>query len=252
MDGRLADKVAIITGGASGIGAEAVRLFHNEGAKVVIADIREAAAEALARDIGKGAVAVRHDVRQRESWDDAVQACSAEFGPPSVLVNNAGVMVVGPIEHATVEQFHTAFAVNTIGAFLGLQAVVPCMRENGAGAVVNMASAAGVVGTFGLAAYSASKAATIALTRTAAIELGPLGIRVNAIAPGGVDTPMSNQPEFAGMDKDAWYGGQPIPRIGRAEEVARLQLFLASDESSYCTGSVYPVDGGQLAGPKAF
>jgi 3alpha(or 20beta)-hydroxysteroid dehydrogenase len=196
--------------------------------------------------------AVEHDVRSAQSWAATVSACREQFGPPSVLINNAGVMLVGPIETATVADFETCFAVNTIGIFLGMQAVLATMRDNGGGAIVNMASNAGVVGTYGLPAYSASKAATIALTKTAAIEFGAAGIRVNAIAPGGVDTPMSNQPEFEGMDKSAWYSGLPIARIGQPEEIARLQLFLASTESSYCTGSVFLADGGQLAGPKAF
>ena len=249
---RLDGAVAIVTGGSRGIGAATSQLFVAEGAKVLIGDVLDAEGKAVADELGSSAAYAHLDVTDAGSWAEAVATCELQLGPPSVLVNNAGVMVVGPIETAPIDQFEQAFRVNTLGCVLGIQAVVPSMRANGGGSIVVLSSATGLVGTYGLSAYAASKAANAVIAKCAAIELGADGIRVNSVHPGGVDTPMSNQPEFAGMDKDAWYGSMPIPRIGRPEDIARLLVFLASADSAFSTGSAFIADGGMLAGPKAF
>ena len=249
--GRLEGKVAIVTGGAGGIGSETVRHFVDEGASVVIADLDESG-EALAKEFDKAAVFARLDVRDPASWASVVEVCNERFGAPSVLINNAGVMAVTPVEDATVEQFEQPFRVNTLGSFLGIQAVVPSMREIGGGAIVNISSTAGLVGIGGLSAYAASKAGNAVVAKCAAIELGGYGIRVNSVHPGGIDTPMNESDDDVhnvDFDRDAWAAALPISRIGVTSEVAPLLVYLASDESKYCTGAAFIVDGGQLARP---
>ena len=250
--GQLHGKRAIITGGARGIGAAMSDLFVSEGASVVIADLLEDDGDVLASKLGSQASFVRHDVTDESSWQAVVDHCVSTFGPPNVLVNNAGVMVFGPLEQATVADFKRAFSVNLLGAFLGIRSVIAPMRESGGGSIVTLSSVTGYSGGMGMGAYTASKAGNIALVRTAAMELGPCGIRVNAIVPGGIDTPMSRGPEFAAIDVDAVYGRIPMGRIGTAEEVASMALFLASDASSYVTGAQFLVDGGMSAGPLLF
>lgn len=247
---RLDGKVAIVSGGAGAIGSAAARLFVAEGARVVVGDVRDADGMLLEQDLGRSGAFVHLDVTDPTSWRAAVAACTAQFGPPSVLINGAGVMMVGLIESAPVEQYERAYTVNTLGCVFGIQAVVPEMRANGSGSIVNISSATGLVGTAGLSAYAASKAGNEMVAKCAAIELGHDGIRVNSVHPGGIDTPMSNSPEFDSMDKDAWYGSMPIPRIGQPDDIAPLLLYLASDESGFCTGAAFVADGGMLAGPK--
>jgi 3alpha(or 20beta)-hydroxysteroid dehydrogenase len=250
-EGRLSGEVAIVSGGSRGIGAAVVRRFTAEGARVVIADVLDGPGTALADELGASARYVHLDVRCESDWAAAVASADSTFGPVSVLVTCAGVMVVAPVEQATVEQFCAAFDVNVLGAFLGTRAVIPSMQRAGGGSVVVFSSAAGLEGSPGLCAYAASKAANVSFARTAAMELGAYGIRVNAIAPGGVDTPMSNQPEFDGFDRDAWYSKLPVPRIAVPDDIVPVVLMLASDEARYVTGAVVPVDGGMLAGHPA-
>jgi 3alpha(or 20beta)-hydroxysteroid dehydrogenase len=253
VGGRLDGKVALISGASRGIGAATARLFVSEGAEVLMGDVLDPEGEVVAKELGAAAAAFMHlDVTNSASWQRAVATCKEHFGAPSALVNCAGVMMVGPIDSAPIEQFERAFRVNVLGTVLGIQAVVPEMRANGGGSIVVMSSATGLVGTYGLSAYAASKAGNALIAKCAAIELGADGIRVNSVHPGGIDTPMSNQPEFSGMDKEGWYSTMPIQRIGQPEEIARLLLFLASDETSFSTGSEFIADGGMLAGPKAF
>jgi 3alpha(or 20beta)-hydroxysteroid dehydrogenase len=250
-DGRLDGKVAVISGGSRGIGAEMVRTFAAEGAKVMIGDQLQDQGRKLSAELGDRVRFEALDVRSIESWQNVMAATQDAFGAVNILVHSAGVMVVAPIEMATEEQFRVAFEVNVLGCFLVTRAVLDSMKRVGGGSIVVMSSAAGLEGSPGLSAYASSKAANANFARTAAMELGAYGIRVNAIAPGGIDTPMSNQPEFEGFDKDAWYGKLPVPRIGRTEEIARVALLLASDEGSYMTGSVVNVDGGHMAGHSA-
>ncbi|MEV8515190.1 glucose 1-dehydrogenase [Dactylosporangium sp. NPDC051484] len=249
--GRLEAKVSVVTGAARGIGAAIARLFVAEGASVVIADVLRDEGLALAEELGPEAAYTDLDVTQPAAWEQAVRFCTEAFGPPDILVANAGVNCPKLIADLTVDDLTRVFQVNVIGAFLGIKTVAPVMRSKGGGSIVVMSSAASDTGIAAHAAYGTSKAANASLARNAAVEYAGTGIRVNSIHPGGVDTDMSRSPEFEAIDKDAWYGGLPIPRIGLAEEVAQAALFLASDASSYTTGSRIIVDGGQLAGPVA-
>jgi 3alpha(or 20beta)-hydroxysteroid dehydrogenase len=249
---RLADKVAFVSGGARGIGAAVARVFVSEGAHVVIGDVLEPEGRKLVKDLGPDAASfVPLDVRSSEEWDAAISATDQVFGPPTILANCAGQMIVAPFEDTTPDQFRAASEVNVIGTFLGIRAVIEPMKRSGGGSIIVFSSAAGMEGSPMMAAYAASKAANANLARTAAMELGKYGIRVNAIVPGGIDTPMSNMPEFDGLDKELWYSKLPIPRIGQPHDVATVTLMLASDDSAYVTGSIVFVDGGMLAGHSA-
>jgi 3alpha(or 20beta)-hydroxysteroid dehydrogenase len=215
----------------------------------VIADVRDAEGRALAEELGPSCASYVHlDVRSEADWTAAIEFSTAIFGPPNVLLHNAGVMLAGPIESVSADLFRTAFDVNVLGAFLGTRAVIPAMQAAGGGSVIIMSSAAGMEGSPGMSAYGATKAANANFAKSAAVELGRHGMRVNCIAPGGVDTAMSNGEAFAKMDKAAYYGRLPVPRMGQVADVASIVLFLASDESAYITGAVIPVDGGRLAG----
>jgi 3alpha(or 20beta)-hydroxysteroid dehydrogenase len=250
-DAQLQGKTTIVTGGARGIGAAISDLFVSEGASVVIADLLEDDGTALSSKLGDKSSFVRHDVTDELSWEQVLAHCVSVFGPPDVLVNNAGVMVVGPLEQASVADFTKAFSVNLIGAFLGIRTMIAPMREHGGGSIVTLSSVVGYSGNVGMSAYAASKAGNIALVRSAAMELGPLGIRVNSIVPGGIDTDMHPK-SGEGLDVEALYARIPIGRIGTREEVASLALFLASEASSYVSGAQFLVDGGMSAGPLLF
>lgn len=246
----LKGKVALITGGARGMGLAECCLFAELGAKVVMTDIRLDEGKVMAAKIGKErCVFVEHDVSSLEQWQSSVALAVDHFGKLDCLVNNAGIFGAAPIETASVEDYMRVVRVNQLGTFLGMQAVVPAMREAGGGSIVNVASTAGVQASPGpIAAYSATKFAVRGMTRSAAIELGPLGIRVNTFIPGMIDTPMNNENEaiFAAVNGLARL--QPIARLGTPEECARLVAFISSEAASYCTGADFLADGGFLAG----
>lgn len=248
--GRLAGRIAIITGAARGQGAAEARLFAAEGARVLVADILGALAKEVADDIGSAAVAVELDVTSASSWQNAMNTCTEAFGAPTVLVNNAGVLPVATIDDTDEALMRSTMDINMMGTFHGIRTVMGPMAEAGGGSIVNVSSINGFKAGLGLTAYATSKFAQRGLTRQAALELGHRGIRVNSIHPGPIDTPMLNNPELMRVRK---VGGakntladRAIPRRGTSEEIAYLALFLASDESSFSTGSEFIADGGAL------
>jgi 3alpha(or 20beta)-hydroxysteroid dehydrogenase len=246
---RLESKVAIISGGARGQGAAEARLFVAEGARVMIGDILDAEGEVTVKEIGAGA-AFRHlDVTEPGSWADVVAATTEKFGPPNVLINNAGVFRMTPMEVTSAEGYMEIIRVNQLGVFLGMQAVADAMREAGGGSIVNISSIAGLTGSAGTIAYSASKWAVRGMTKVAALELASAGIRVNSIHPGVIDTPMLADLHVTDDAARSAVGAKiPLGQVATADQVARLALFLASDESDHSTGSEFVVDGGITAG----
>jgi len=240
--GRLEGKVAIVTGGARGMGEADARRLVAEGAKVVIADVLEEQGEALAAELGDGAIFVRLDVSDEASWTAAVEAAEEAFGPVTVLVNNAGILSYAAVDQVDVADLKRVLDVNLVGVMLGMKAVVPGMRAAGGGSIVNISSAAGLVPMVGLHAYTASKWGVRGVTKSASLELGHDGIRVSSIHPGGIATPMAGDGEGMSFDKQA------MPRIGRPEEIAATVAFLASDDASYITGAEVAVDGGMVLG----
>jgi len=248
--GRLEGKVALITGAASGQGAAEAARFVQEGARVAVTDVDEAGARAVAGELGDPAFAHRLDVTDVAEWDRAVAATLERFGRLDVLVNNAGIGLLGALDELPLEDHHRLVDVNLHGVFLGMRAVKPVLAAGGGGSIVNVSSIDGLVGVLGMTSYSATKFAVTGMTRSAAIELGPLGIRVNSIHPGVINSPMVQQAPPAVLERlDRLMAMQPITRMGEPEEVAALALFLASDEASYITGTQVVIDGGHLAGP---
>jgi len=246
--GRLAGKVALISGGSRGQGAAEARLFCAEGAQVVIGDVLDEAGQKLADALGGAARYVHLDVTREDDWTRAVDATRAAFGRLDVLVNNAGIVRTGHLEQHSLADYMAVVNVNQVGVFLGMRAVVGAMRAAGGGSIVNISSNAGLEGVEGVIGYAASKWAVRGMTKSAALELGQYGIRVNSVHPGGVDTPMLGGEELGHMLATNPFASQPIPRIAQPEEIAKLVLFLASDDSSYSTGSEFTADGGRMAG----
>ena len=246
--GRLDGKVAIVTGAARGQGAAIARRFVAEGARVVLTDVVDEEGKVLADGLGEHARYVHHDVTSEDSWDDAVPATVDAYGGLNVLVNNAGILKWSPMHKLPLDDYMSVIQVNQVGCFLGMKAVIAAMREAGGGSIINQSSTSGLEGMAGVIAYSASKFAVRGMTKTAAIELGRFGIRVNAVCPGGINTQMGNPFEQEGEELQRNYAMNPIPRIGEPNEVAGIMVFLASDESSFCTGADFVVDGGYTAG----
>ena len=244
--GRLDDKVALITGGARGQGEQEARLFAAEGASVVITDVLDAEAKQTAADIGAAATFHHHDVTVEAEWTSVVDAVLAEHGQIDVLVNNAGIFQVLPLLMTTEADYRKVIDVNQIGVFLGMKAVLPHMIERQRGSVINISSVAGLIGSPGTFAYSASKWAVRGMTRSAAKEVAPFGVRVNSIHPGIIDTAMLDQLDELGV-MPAVMERIPAGRMADAVEVARLALYLASDDSAYSNGSEFIVDGGMTA-----
>ena len=244
--GRLEGKTALITGGARGQGAAEARLFAEEGANVVLTDVLDEDGERTADAIG--ADYLHHDVTSEAEWASVVSRAVELHGGLDVLVNNAGIYGPSFLIECELDEFRRVIEVNQVGVFLGMREVAPAMIERGGGSIVNISSVAGMrAGASGFA-YGASKWAVRGMTKSAAVTLGRHGIRVNSIHPGVIDTPMLGDTR---MDDPAVLQGLvervPLGRIGQPEEVAKLALFLASDESSYSTGSEFVVDGGLMA-----
>lgn len=239
FDGR----TFVVSGGARGIGRAVVERIVADGGQVMIGDVLIDEAEAFAATTA-GAVAARAlDVREPAQWDALIAAAEATFGPVSGLANVAGVLREGPIDGSDPDEFAFVVDVNLIGTYLGVRAVVPSMRRAGGGSIVNISSTGGLVAYANRASYVAAKWGVRGFTKAAALELGAANIRVNSVHPGPIDAPMASSIS-AVLAK-----GLPIPRRGRPEEIAAMVRFLLSDEASYCTGSEFTVDGGQVAGP---
>jgi 3alpha(or 20beta)-hydroxysteroid dehydrogenase len=250
--GRLDGKVALITGGARGMGKSHVRHFVAEGARVVSGDILDDRGQYVADGLGAGSCRYAHlDVTSEADWAAAVTLAAEAFGRLDVLVNNAGVLKFASIAEMALDDFRRILEVNAVGCWLGMKAVIEPMKAAGGGSIVNISSIEGFTGAAGLSAYSASKFAVRGMTKVAAQELGPFGIRVNSVHPGGVLTRMTLEQAatFDRVDGDAFLRSLPIARFAEPVEISRLVAFLASDESSYSTGSEFVADGGILSGP---
>lgn len=248
---RLQNKVAFISGGARGMGAAEAKLFAQEGAKVVIGDVLNdegRKTESEINEMGGECLFVRLDVTSEDSWADAIATTVSRFGKLDVLVNNAGVVARGTLEDTTIDDYDRIMDINAKGVFLGTKAAIPELRKAGGGSIVNIASISGNVGQSDVqAVYNASKGAVRIFTKSAAIQYAGEGIRVNSVHPGDIDTPMAqarlNDPQ---LQREA-EARSPLGRTGRPEEVAYGVLYLASDESSFVTGSELVIDGGYTA-----
>lgn len=231
----------VITGGARGIGAATARLLVEGGARVLVADVLDEEGEALVQELGANAAYCRLDVTDPDAWQRAVDVAETRFGSVNALFNNAGIVSFGSVVDCAPEEFRRVLAVNLEGVFLGIRAMVPALRRAGGGVIVNVSSTAGLQGYGGLSAYVASKWGVRGLTKAAALDLAPFGIRVLSLHPGPIRTPMT-----AGISDDV-ARAQPIPRFGEPEEVARMARFLFT-EATYSTGSEFVVDGGAVTG----
>ncbi|WP_028008868.1 SDR family NAD(P)-dependent oxidoreductase [Solimonas flava] len=245
---RLRNKVAIITGGARGMGAATARLFAAEGAKLVISDVLDDDGARLAAELGERALFVHHDVSDENAWHGVLDRAVAAFGGVDVLVNNAGVLLFRTLAETSKADFERVIDINLVGTFLGVKIVGQHMVGRRHGSIVNISSVDGMKGANGLGAYASSKWGIRGLTRVAAMEYGHKGVRVNSVHPGGIDTAMGNPYAEARAEVNKRYAMVPLQRVGEPDEVARTSLFLASDESSYLCGAEIAVDGGMLTG----
>lgn len=244
--GRLTGKVALITGAAGGQGAAAARRFTEEGARVVVADVNDEAGKEFAAEIG--AHYLHLDVSQEDEWMAGAEEVVATYGPPTVLVNNAGILHFSMLTDTALADYMRVIQVNQVGCFLGMRTVAPLMVEAGGGSIVNVSSVEGLAATPALTAYTASKFAVRGMTKVAALELARKGVRVNSVHPGAIETGLLPT-ALGGQPVDLTYVGKRVPmkRVGQPPEIAELVLFLASDESSYCTGAEFVADGGVTA-----
>jgi 3alpha(or 20beta)-hydroxysteroid dehydrogenase len=250
--GRLDGKVALITGGARGMGKSHVRNFVAEGAKVVFGDVLDDLGQAVAAELGEETCRyLHHDVSSEADWAAAVTTAIDAFGRLDVLVNNAGILVQAPITEMTLAEFKRVIDVNAGGCWLGMKSVVEPMKAAGGGSIINISSIEGLTGAADCTAYAASKFAIRGMTKAAAQELGRSGIRVNSVHPGGILTAMvfDTAQTMDAERGERYIKALPLGRFGKSREVSKLIVFLASDDSSYCTGSEFVADGGILSGP---
>ena len=241
---RLADKVAIITGGAAGMGEAHVRRFIDEGAKVVLTDVNVEKGEALSEKLGENALFIEHDVTDEAGWEKVVATAEETFGPVNILVNNAGISPVLSLEHSSIEDYMNVVNINQVSVFLGMKYVVPSMKKADTGSIINVSSINGMNG--GVVGYTDTKFAVRGMTKAAAKELAKYDIRVNSVHPGVINTPMVQESD-AFEQIQAMVGMIPLKRMAEPQEISQLVLFLASDDSSYSTGSEFIADGGILA-----
>jgi 3alpha(or 20beta)-hydroxysteroid dehydrogenase len=242
---RLDGKVALITGAARGQGAAAARRFVAEGARVMITDVLDDQGKELAAEIG--AEYCHLDVSSEDEWAEAVAFTAQTYGDITVLVNNAGILHFSALAETKLADYQRVIGINQVGTFLGMRTVVPSMRAAGGGSIVNVSSVEGLGGMPYLVAYTASKFAIRGMTKVAAMELGQHGIRVNSVHPGAIDTPMVSEALGRPIDVSPIGKKLALRRIGQPEDVANVVLFLASDDSAYCTGGEFVVDGGATA-----
>lgn len=245
---RLAGKCALVTGGARGIGEGIVRRFVAEGARVLITDVLETEGAALAAELGNAVAFYRHDVTSRTEWDAAVAEAEARFGRLDTLVNNAGVIVFKRLDDLSEDEIRRVIDVNLIGTMLGCQAALPALERAGGGSIINMSSADGISGANSLTAYCASKFGVRGFTKALSLELGPRGIRVNSIHPGGILTPMANPTNIPRDLYDRGYWIYPAQKSGDPSDIGAAAAYLASDDAKYCIGTELSVDGGLNAG----
>jgi 3alpha(or 20beta)-hydroxysteroid dehydrogenase len=239
---ELKSKVALVSGGASGIGRACAEAIVAEGGRVMIGDVADDAGRAVADSLGGAAAYVHLDIRSENDWTDAAAATVEAFGKLNVLVNNAGIIAGGPLGEYPLEDWRRIIETNLTGVFLGMSTCVTALKASAPSSIINMSSIAGLQGAAGFHAYCASKWGIRGVTKSAALELAPLGIRVNSVHPGTIRTPMT-----AGVP-DSMAANSPLGRFGEVEEVANLVTYLASDRSSFSTGSEFKVDGGESAG----
>lgn len=240
--GRLDGKVAIITGGARGMGASHASRFLEEGAKVVITDILEEEGEAMAKNLGRNIKFMKHDVTKAVDWQEVVAETESVYGPVSVLINNAGIALMKSIDDMTEAQYRRVIDTNQVSVFLGMKYVHPSMSKAENGSIINISSVSGLKGNSGSVAYDASKFAVRGMTKSAAVEFGKEGIRVNSVHPGIIETPMVRKSRVSKLEKTV-----PLNRTAQSAEVSHLIVYLASDESSYVTGAEFVIDGGLTA-----
>ncbi|MEM8979894.1 MAG: glucose 1-dehydrogenase [Pseudomonadota bacterium] len=237
---RLDGKVALITGGARGMGAVEARLFVKVGARVVITDLDEAEGQAVADEIGVACQFLPQDVTSEADWTRVVEQIEADYGQLDVLVNNAGIFRVMGFEDTSLEAWEELISINQTGTFLGIRSVIGGMKKRRSGSIINLSSIAGLAGTPRAPAYAATKWAVRGLAKSAAVEFAPYGVRINSVHPGLIDTRMM---EELNSTPEALDARVPLGRRGDSEEIAKLVLFLASDDSSYCTGHEFVADG---------
>lgn len=250
---RLESEVAIVTGGARGLGRAIAEAYVAEGARVCVADVRIELAQRVAEALGADAIALELDVTDEQSWNLAIGACGQAFGSVSVLVNNAGLAEGAAIDDTTLESYRRVTEVNQTGVFLGMKSVIPAMKRVGHGSIINMSSIDGLVGSPRIISYIASKWAVRGMTKAVAMEMGPYSIRVNSIHPGHVVTELGlrdgvDSSIITAMVEEHTARHAPMQRTGTPQEIAAMAVFLASNESSYCTGAEFVVDGGFTAG----
>ncbi len=248
MAGRLAEKVALISGGARGQGEAEARLFVKEGAAVVLGDILRAEGEKVAADIraqGGQATFIKLDVTQESDWQQAVDTTTRTYGKLHILVNNAGIFPIEGVEATNMELWNRVIAINQTGVWLGMKAAIPAMRKAGGGSIVNISSIAGLLGSGMATAYHGTKGAVRLITKTAAIEYAKDGIRINSVHPGGVDTVMLDVLNPEG--KQGATRAHPLGRLATSQDIAYGVLYLASDEASFVTGAELVIDGGYSA-----
>lgn len=238
---RLEGKVAIITGAAQGMGAAHAKLFIEEGAKVVITDLNKENGQALAVELGENAAFIKQNVASEDDWATVIAKAEEAFGPVNVLVNNAGITMAKSILQTTAEEYRRIVEINQVSVFLGMKAVIPSMQKAGGGSIVNISSLNGLVA--GAIGYTDTKFAVRGMTKAAAIEGAHYNIRVNSVHPGVIATPMVVQEDTKAVVEE-FAKHIPLQRVAQPEEVSKMVLFLASDESSYSTGSEFVIDGG--------